>query len=287
MSVIPQWKVPTLSLELRWGFDDTVTPNWLMVPYRETKQMLLEFGKGKVVKSAHPNIADVSHNGDEGNNSFWDIEGKLPGRARIEVWDPRTGSLGKTLAVRVKTDQVYGVCLNFVKDPSGTKTTLDPSIGDDLITRLNEIYFHQTNIKFEKLFARWIEVDMILGDVIQEEKDLDNNKTAFSRISGEWHWKKTFTKFADNGFNVYFVPASDPTKNETLVYTHKENTVIEDGRQPPIYTLAHAIGRMLGAPVITDPNKMNQLMFWQQDLGPANDRSDDFIGRDTANIMNP
>lgn len=290
MAVI-QWQVPTLGLDLRWGLDKTARPTWFTVPYRGSKQLLLQFGKGQLVKSINPPIADVSHDGDEGQNSFYVIEGKMPGNARIEVRDPRTRELNATLAVNVKTEKEYGVSFNFCEDGSYNKTVLQPGIANDLIAGLNSIYMNQTSITFSLLKAAPLELKMIMGDIVREQPDVvdPKEKTGYSRLGQSSQWDKVFAANADNGFNIYFVPSDKPAaQNDTLIYTKGDNCIIEDGRQLPSYTLAHAIGRMLGCPFTSDPNKMNHLMFWHPGVGKNFfSRSDNFIPRDNANVMNP
>jgi len=288
----PQWRIPSIGLGNRFGFDETARPPWLMVGHRKIKTMLLEFGRGKLVKSMTPHIADISKDGsDEGDNSFFMIEGKSPGQGRIEVRNPKTRALEAALAVSVKNEMTYGVTFNFVQDYLNNKTTLQSGIADALKDSLNEIYRDQTNITFELLQARHLPIDLILNDAVIEERDIIDNKmkTGFARLPQEREWNKIFAANANDGFNIYFVPSDKKaSENDTLVFTKGSNCIIEDGKQLPMYTLAHAIGRMLGCDFTTDRNRMNQLMFWDPGVeSKFFSRSDDCIPRDCANIMNP
>lgn len=290
MSLKPTWKARTL--ELNWGFDETVTPNWLMVGHGESTSMLLDFAAGKIIRSTNPRIVEVSDGGMEGQSRVIWFEGKSPGPpTRVEVRDPNTNSLESVIEVSVKENRAIGISLNFVVDGVGNKTVRGPGTAPVLIDDLNNIFDPQANVSFELLRAAPLEIKNVLGDVVREEPDImdKNRKTGFARVASEWMWDKIFAQNAENGFNIYFVPIDKKvTDNDTLVFTKGDNCIIEDGKQLPIYTLAHAIGRMLGCPVTSDLNHMNHLMFW--DPGVGKDfftRRADFIPKRCANIMNP
>jgi hypothetical protein len=279
---------------MRWGFDETTRPNWLMVGVGESKMMLLDFAHGKLVKSVNPHIVEVSDHGMEGQSRKIFFEGKAIGPpTRVEVRDPQTNGLESVLEVGVKANREIGLSFNFVVDYSGHKTIHGPGIAQDLIVSLYLIYNPQTYISFSLLRAAPLELDYVFHDIVREERDVvnKNEKTGHARMDHEWRWDKIFAKNAENGFNIYFVPVdpgTDRNKNDTLVFTKGDNCIIEDGKQPPIYTLAHAIGRMLGCPFTSDINHMNHLMFWDPKLGKDFfSRSDDFIPKRAANIMNP
>lgn len=288
MSLIPHWKAPSGN----WGFDETATPRWFMVGHRASKAMLLDFAAGKVVKSVNRHIADVQEDSPEGQSRFFMIKGKSPGRTRIEVRDGRTNALEAVLEVEVKRKQQLKISFHFVEDKKGTRTIQSYSITEDLIEGLNNIYESQTNLTFELGSINDLKLDIGLIDFVIEGRDPKSKEmTGEARLGPKDVWNKVFAAKSDKSadFNVFFVP-TDPalTTNETLVFTDWTNCVMEDGRQLPIYTLAHAVGRMLGCPITSNPNKMNQLMFWDPGIG-ANffGRSDDFIPRDCVRIMNP
>jgi hypothetical protein len=292
MSIKPQWKVPMQGLGLDWGFDETVRPQWLLLAPRSSKAMLLDFGQGKIVKSVNPRIADVNDEGMEGQSRFFMIEGKSVGRTIIEVRNEITNALETTLQVEVKKTKKLRVSFLFVEDKRGKRTIHAYDVADTLIDELNGIYANQTNLIFEMGTIDDVKLDVSLLDFVIEGWDSKSKKrTGEATLSPKDVWNKVFANRSDRSadFNVYFVPTDDIlTTNETLVYTSWNNCVLEDGRQLPIYTLAHAIGRMLGCPTTSDPNKMNQLMFWDPGIGKDFfSRSDDFIPRDCARIMNP
>jgi hypothetical protein len=291
MSLIPQWKVPT-GMGVRWGFDETVTPRWLMVGHQESKAMLLDFAPDKIIKSINPRIAAISDGGMEGQSRFFMIEGKSPGRTNIEVRNPKTNVLESLLAVRVKKERKFRVSFHFVEDKGGNKTVHHTGIADNLIDELNNIYESQTNIMFELWGAGDLKLDFNLNSGIMEGWDANKKQwTGDGKIALKDFWKKVFVTKGDRAadFNIYLIPADQPANlSDTLIFTDLDNCIIEDGRQPVTYAIAHAIGRMLGCPITSDPNKMNQLMFWDPGIG-ANffSRSDDFIPRNCVNIMNP
>ena len=291
MSLIPQWKVPT-GLGGRWGFDETATPRWLLVGHRESKAMLLDFAPGKIVKSVNQHIAAVSDGGMEGQSRFFMIEGKSPGRTHVEVRDPKTNALQSLLAVRVKKERKFRISFHFVEDKGGNKTVHQPGIVDNLIDDLNNIYQSQTNIMFELWGAGELKLDFHLISGITEGWDAKKKEwTGDGTIAPKDLWNKVFATKGDRSadFNIYLIPADQPVNtNDTLIFTDLDNCIIEDGRQSLVYAVAHAVGRMLGCPITSDPNKMNQLMFWDPGIGSNFfSRSDDFIPKHCANIMNP
>jgi hypothetical protein len=292
MALKPQWKPATISGTTWTGFDQTATPPWLMLPHMQGKAMLLDFAAGKIVRSVHPRIAKITAETGSGQSRVIWFEGKNPGNARIEVSDPG-GGLEATLGISVKLERKYGIGFFFVEDKWGDKTIHQQGIEEDLIKELNGIYFDQTNITFESNGAIPLKMDIDLDDVVVESRDIIDKKvmTGFSRIRQEWVWKKIFkaNEPGSRGFNIFFVPADKKTSdNDTLIFTDGNNCVIEDGRQSLIYSLAHSIGRMLGCDFTSDPNRMNQLMFWDPGIGKDFfSRSDDFIPRNCVNTMNP
>ena len=291
MSLIPQWKAPN-GLAGNWGFDETATPRWLMVGHRESKAMYLDFAAGATVKSLNPRIAHVSEQFMDGQSRVFMIEGKSPGRTTIEVRDAKTNALHSRLAIKVKKERKFRLSFHFVEDKGGNKTVHLPDTANALIDELNGIYEPQTNAEFELWGAGELKLDFNLISGIIEGWDAKKKQwNGDGRISPKEFWNKVFATKGDRSadFNIYLIPSDQsPNTSDTLIFTQLDNCVIEDGRQPLIYSTAHAIGRMLGCPVTSDPNKMNQLMFWDSGIG-ANffSRSSDFIPRDCANIINP
>jgi hypothetical protein len=192
------------------------------------------------------------------------------------------------LEVSVKNGQRQKISFHFVEDRGGNRTTRQPDVVDGLIDLLNGIYEAQTNISFEGWSGGDIKLDTYLTDVVAEERDAKSKTlTGEAIIIGKGIWREIFAKKRDNSadFNVYFVPTDEPanTNRNAIPYTDFDgNCVIEDGREPLDIILPHAIGRMLGCPITTDPNNIQQLMFWDDTLR----RSDNFIPKACANIMN-
>jgi hypothetical protein len=294
----PQWKEPSnirgSSFVGVWGFDETATPPWFMVPHRLLKRIDLDFAGGKSVKSINPRIAkatDTTFGTPSGATQTRDIEiyGKNPGRTRIEVRDPNTKALESTLEVSVKTSRTLRIGFHFVEDKAGDKTTRTPDIVEGLIDDLNGIYDRQTNITFRDGSGGDVKLDIDLNDVVIEEIDAKTKKfTGEAIILGKSIWREIFVKKRDRlaDFNIYFVPTDKPinTNLNTLPYTDASgNCVIEDGREGLDMILPHAIGRMLGCPFTNDFNHIQHLMFWDDTIR----RNGNFIPKHCVNIMNP
>ncbi len=130
------------------------------------KQMYLDFAAGKLLRSTAPHIAEVSDHGTDGASRVAWIEGRLPGRTRIEVRHPRTGAVEAVLAVRVKRKIFRTINFFFVEDKGGEKTTRQPGIIDNLIDEMNNIIESQANVRFESGGFQNIKLDFHLTDVV-------------------------------------------------------------------------------------------------------------------------
>jgi hypothetical protein len=281
------WKAPPGD-ENRWGFDGNEKPPWLMVHLAPGggKQMYLDSAAGKILRSTVPHIAEVSDHGTDGSSRVAWIEGRLPGRARIEVLNPSTGAVEAVLSVRVKRKIFRTISFYFVEDKGGEKTTRQPAIIDNLITQINDIFESQANVVLESGGFQNIKLDFHLTDVVTLY-----SSSRMEKLYREDMWNKVF-RMHRGGFydlSVFFVPVPiwHGDRND-VVFTKDNNCIVEDGAMGPEYVVPHAIGRMLGCLVTSDPNKINHLMFW--DPGSATSifpRSDNFIPKSCINILNP
>ncbi len=281
------WKAPPGN-ENDWGFDRNEMPPWLMVHHAPGggKIMYLDFAGGKRLSSNNPRVADVSDLRMDGMSRVVWIEGRMPGRARIEVRNPSTDALEGMLTVRVKPKISRTINFFFVEDKGGEKTTRRPNIVDGLIDAMNQIYEGQTNVRFESGGFQDIKLDFHLNDVVAL-----NSSTGIEKLYREDMWNKLFARYrgGSNELSVFFVPVPiwHGDRND-VVFTKDNNCVIEDGAIGPDFILPHAVGRMLGCPVTSDPNKINHLMFW--DPGSPTSifpRSDNFIPKRCNSILNP
>lgn len=281
----PQWKAPSPE----WGFDKNATPDWFTVSHVEGwKEMQLDFGQGKDVKSVNPRIAKINDVGMDGQTRIFRIEGKNPGRTKIEVRNLRTKALESLLEVSVKSRRTLSISFHFVEDRGGNRTVRQPGIIDALIDDLNGIYDIQTSLSFQMYSFADIKLNTHLTDVVVEEKDeKTKSPTGEANIIGKGIWREIFAKKGDRlaDFNVFFVPTDEPvnTNRNALPYTdYRGNCVIEDGREGLDMILPHAIGRMLGCPITNDLSHIQHLMFFDDTLR----RSGNFIPKHCANIMN-
>ncbi len=286
----PQWKEPTTGLEGQWGFDGTATPAWFMVPHGvhhgDSKTLRLDFANGKLVKSVNPRIADITEQSPDPQSRFFDIAGKMPGRARIEVRDPKTNALESVLEVSVKHKKPQRISFHFAEDRGGNRTIRQPNIVDGLIDDLNGIYKDQTNITFELGWTQDIKLDIHLIDVVAEEKDAKTKvPTGEGHLIGKRTWEGIFAKKNDGlaDFNIYFVPTNEPADKNLNVLPYTDisgNCVIEDGAAGLDIILPHAVGRMSGCP--PDFSNRQLLMFFDFVIR----RDGNFIPKACANIMN-
>jgi hypothetical protein len=288
----PRWKEPTLGLERAWGFDGTAVPAWFMVPHTPgiaTKTLRLDFASGKLVRSINPRVASLVEEAPDPVSRFFGFRGRTPGRARIEVRDPKTNALESVLEVSVKGRLNLRISFHFVEDKAGDRTIRQPDIVEGLIDELNSIYEDQTNIRFSEGSGGDVKLDLHLNDVVTEEMVAKTKRlTGEALLLGKSAWNQIFAKKRDRlaDFNIFFVPTDEPvnTNRNALPYTDSDgNCVIEDGREGLDMILPHAVGRMLGCPFTTDPNHIQQLMFWDDTIR----RTGNFIPKACANIMNP
>jgi hypothetical protein len=282
-----QWKDVSSGL---FGLDTTAIPTWLMVSYRSWRYIDLENAANKKVESVNRGVAEINETGTSlgANLRSFSIFGRMPGKARIEVRDSKTKALESTLEVSVKKNRQFTISFFLVEDRAGNKLQNMRYQLEDfeyLISDLNGIFKPQTKVRFALgRSLEEIKLKTHLGDVVLEEKDKTGSPTGDGIIVGKQIWREIIRKNADKfaDFNVFFVPPDGHWQNNRndIVFIDGYNCVIEEGNIRTDWVLAQAIGRMFGCPFHN--NAHNELMFF----APGYVRTDNFIPRDAANIIN-
>ncbi|MBC7797563.1 MAG: hypothetical protein H7Z37_11875 [Pyrinomonadaceae bacterium] len=267
------------------GFDETVLPNWLMVPLDENKTIFLRNGEGMIVTSVNPRIADVSiidpilASGANGRRTL-SIKGNMHGHTFIEVRDVQK-RLKARLEVAVKKQKTVTLAFNFVEDNAGHKTNRKPDQDvDPWIEALNNIiYTPQTNVVFIKHSVRWVKVNANLGNVVGADKRRKWNveewisvvaqKDKTADINLFFVWELDFNSKADN------VEGGEINKDCLI-----EDNLVAD--KTGVTVIAHEIGHALGVPGESHYYKNRNaagLMFHQATGGFR-------IGKVHANMIN-
>lgn len=265
------------------GFDETVLPNWLMVPLDEDKRIFLRNGDGMNVTSVNPRIADVRvvdpilAGGANGRQTL-SIKGNMHGHTFIDVRDAQK-RLKARLEVAVKKPKTVKLAFNFVEDNAGHKTARKPEDVDPWIAALNNIvYTPQANIVFTKQSSRSVKVNANLGNIVGADK------------KRKWDVKEWISVVAQGDktadVNLFFVWEIDYESKKDSVEGVEINKdcLIEDtlnNDSTGLNTIAHEIGHALGVPGESHYYKK------RNDDGLMYEASTDFrIGKVHANMMN-
>lgn len=260
------------------GFDPTVWPHWQMVPARGERRVRLLDSEGLEVVSTNTLVCTAEEVPAEaalpGVPEFI-LRGDLRGRAFIQA---RKGKRVFTqLQVGVKARKRVKATFHFVRDRAGHTTTRNPAQLDGLVSRANDILTPQANVEIVKHGTRNTFINVDLGNVVRFQVDAAGRFTSVD----EWH---LVTAKADPSadLNVFFVweyeQDDTPDIDDTAAGTLDGNCIFEDViSRPAESTLAHETGHFLGCEH-TDEGL---------DLLMSPGRTDDRIGRDHANIMNP
>lgn len=299
------------------GFDESATPNWIMVSLKNRNRVWLIGEEGLTVTSTAPGIASVEVEYVDPlikrpNETLLNITGNASGRTFIEV---RKGKLflGK-LEVSVKSSVTLNVSFHFVSDnanPINHATNRKPEELSEMISILNSIYVPQTNISFKLKNYSLLKFNKNMGDAVNYNMDYQTGK-----IMKGHEWDMVVAKRdRSTHINVFFV-----WKNEFVSKTDKGletsgalGYVIGDGRDclvedwdgfvdrnndgtaenSPAWEnarmLAHEIGHVLGIFDITKTRRIRIPQSRQRMRVLVNDHyvlgSGPFIPKNHSNIM--
>lgn len=299
------------------GFDNSVVPNWIIIPLKGKNKVWIIGEEGLTVKSTAPGVAAVEIEYVDpiikrSNENLLSISGNAPGRAFIEV---RKGNvlLGK-LEVSVRSPVALNVSFHFVSDnakPLNHTTNRKPEELSEMVSILNSIYVPQTNISFKLKNHFFLKFNKDMGDAVNYNMDYRTGKL----MQGH-EWDMVVAKRDRSAhINVFFV-----WKNEFVSRTEKGieksgalGYIIGDGRDclvedwdgyldrdndgtpenSPVWenarVLAHEIGHVLGIFDITKTRRVRTPQSRQSIRVSVNDHyvlgSGPFIPKNHSKIM--
>lgn len=299
------------------GFDDSATPNWIIVPLKGENKVWLIGEEELTVTSTAPGVASVEIEYVDplikrANENLLRISGNAPGRAYIEARKGKT-LLGK-LEVSVKSPVALDVSFHFVSDsakPVNHTTNRKPEELAEMVSILNSIYIPQTNVSFKLKNYFLLKFNRDMGDAVNYNIDYRTGKPMkghewemvvakrdrSAHINVFFVWKNEFVSRTDKGIE----------KSEALGY------IIGDGRDclvqdwdgyldrdndgtpenSPAWEnarmLAHEIGHVLGIYDITKTRRVRIPQSRQSIRVSVNDHyvlgSGPFIPKKHSNIM--
>ncbi len=305
-----------------FGFDASASPDWIMVPARDSMPIWLVNGAGSTVRTRSPGVASVAFEGKPApgvpTRQIIRIHGHAVGRTLVEVL--QHGRVVKLLEVAVKPPVTLKISFHFVSDsaspPHTTRRT--PSELHSMMMTLNGIYTPQTNIRFVMKSERALKMPGNLGDAVNFNKDNQGRDLR----GNEWD---AVVARRDNGahINVFFVWRNEfriQNASGRIEVSGALGYVIGDGRDVLLQdwdgrqdrdadgvddsspdwenarALAHEIGHVLGIADVTKTRPARRGMPSDRWASPAvrgrvnaNDRyvmgSGPFIPKAHANIM--
>jgi hypothetical protein len=150
------------------GFDDTVSPPWLMVPLDSVAFFRLQGGADLTLQNSRSSEALILFKEEPTVNpslrSFI-IQGLRPGKGMLEAIDGK-GRLRARLQYQVKKRRTVKVAFFSVRDAAGNNSKRPLAEAARMIATANNNYLPQANITFELLLSRVLPVPKKLPDVI-------------------------------------------------------------------------------------------------------------------------
>jgi peptidoglycan hydrolase-like protein with peptidoglycan-binding domain len=221
------------------GYDDSVTPNWLVVPVdgrRQAETHVNPAGARPTFVSLDPTIASV-----ETMPNGMVVTGEADGHTTIEASEG--GIVLDQLQIEVKSRRDITVDYHFMSDtpaPPLLPHTTTRAVGDapEMTARLNRIWERQANVRFRTGVV----------DPPQVGVDLGGQVLWAAGPANEWN---TVTAFATGGnWNVFLVWEYEqdvtPLVDNANAGTLGSNTLLEDNECPDALTIAHEAGHFLG-----------------------------------------
>ena len=307
---------PYLNLQ-NYGFDQSVTPEWLMVALGKEKSVWLTDGDGLTVTSLFPGIASVAVEENQNAPSMPSkrrliVKGNMPGRTFIDVKDKTR--LIKRLEVSVKTPITLKISFHYVSDSAGHTTDRNPNDLTATIEVLNSIFTPQTNINFVEKARFFLNlkkdlgigvnynVDYVKGGYLKgHEFDLVTSKRDNSaHINIFFVWQNEFVSIYKKGQKPVTETGSAlgySVGGRDIMIQNWDGLVDDNGDgildNTPIWqngrVLAHEVGHVLGIGDITKMKKIFNPVSKTTEKVPANFNyimgNGPFIPKNHANIM--
>lgn len=221
------------------GYDNSVVPNWLVVPVdgrRQAEARITPAGARPSVVSLNPAIASV-----ETTPTGIAVTGEADGHTTVEAREG--GAVLGRLQIEVKSRRDLTVDYHFMSDtvpipllPHRTARAIGSA--PTLTASLNRVWERQANVRFRSGVVDSPPVAVDLGGQVLWTATLPN----------EWN---TVTAFATGGnWNVFLVweyeQDATPLVDEANAGTLGSNTLLEDNECGDALTIAHEGGHFLG-----------------------------------------
>lgn len=236
------------------GYDDTASPNWLMIGLDTEKSVLLSGGNQLEVKVRRSEIAEITNDAVESatlQQRIITIKGKKKGTTFVDAFE---GNIRKaTLEICVKSKREITVSFHYVHDNAGHGTIRNSSnLHEWLDTINNKVFLPQANV-FVRLG--------IINDPLRIERNLGTvirDTSSYPNIPKREHETDEIMSHRDKTaqMNVFFVTnieaGEDPKKNLIAGVQYDEGIFIDDNINTVSAlatienVLAHEIAHYLG-----------------------------------------
>lgn len=261
--------------DLEDGFDSGVTPEWLMLPTFERRQLVLRNGAGLRLVATNPSkvqfadpvsLRTVNDLVVTSNRQVVQFVGNLPGDAAVEGHDLATGRVRRLLDVEVMQPRRVKLAFHFVSDPEHpTPRRPVPSVAD-MLRDARRVYKRQANVLLEAVSETpdTIRFARSLGDATVPPfrgqqpitlatvggtlyPVLEDRRTGAARINVYYVWEFQSGTAGDvNG-------RADAIPGKAVIF--EDDTGSPEGTHEG-YTLAHEIGHCLGLPHVPDTSNL-------------------------------
>lgn len=236
------------------GFDESVSPHWLMIGLNTEKSVMLTGGNQLAVKVRRADIAEITNDVVESatlQQRIITIKGKRKGTTFVDVFD---GNIRKTtLEICIKSRREILVSFHYVHDNAGHGTVRNSSnLLQWLDTINNKVFLPQANVFVQLgIVNDPLKINRNLGDVVRDTSSYPN-------IPKSEHETDEILAHRDKAaqMNVFFVTniehGEDPKKNLIAGVQYEKGIFIDDNINTvsPLATienvLAHEIGHYLG-----------------------------------------
>jgi peptidoglycan hydrolase-like protein with peptidoglycan-binding domain len=234
--------------ELFAGYDDSVVPNWLVVPVggrRQARINIVPAPARPTLRTLNPGIATV----DPTPNGAV-VTGVADGHTNVEAREGAT--LLDTLQIEVKDRRDVTVHQHFMRDSARpAHRTARPTGQADLQTaRLNRIWERQANVRFRT------------GTVNTPTVASDLGTTVMWTGAAADGWSQVTAFATGGGWDVFWVweyeQDATPAVDDANAGTAGTNTLSEDHDCPDGLTLAHEAGHFLSGGAL--PHTANGIM---------------------------
>ena len=236
------------------GFDNSVSPHWLMIGAETEKSVILNNGNNFSVKIRNPAIAEIVNDVIESvtlQQRIITIKGKNKGTTFLDVFD---GNALKTrLEVCVKNRREISVSFHYVVDKDGVGSRRVAAELKGIIDYINDkIFLPQANVSVRiGVINAPLKVDRVLGKYIRDTSEFPD----ISKTEHEVDYIMSFRDRAAN-INVFFVidyeSGRNPRKNKTAGVQYEKGIFIDDNINTVSSlatienVLAHEIAHYLG-----------------------------------------